>query len=145
MIQQMLAIWSLLLLPVLNPAWTSGSSQFKYCWSLAWRILSITLLVCRWVQLCDSWNILWCYIFLRLEWKLTFSGPCPSLCNPMDCNPPSSSVHGIFQYWSGLLLPTPRLWSTTIKTMYKETFLEKRLVVILEHFNAFHSWHVWPF
>ena len=28
----------------LNPAWTSGSSQFTYCWSLAWRILSITLL-----------------------------------------------------------------------------------------------------
>ena len=26
----------------LNPAWTSGSSQFTYCWSLAWRILSIT-------------------------------------------------------------------------------------------------------
>ena len=31
----------------LNPAWTSGSSQFTYCWSLAWRILSITLLVCE--------------------------------------------------------------------------------------------------
>ena len=31
-------------LPFLNPAWTSGSSQFTYCWSLAWRILSITLL-----------------------------------------------------------------------------------------------------
>ena len=30
----------------LNPAWTSGSSQFTYCWSLAWRILSITLLAC---------------------------------------------------------------------------------------------------
>ena len=29
----------------LNPAWTSGSSQFTYCWSLTWRILSITLLV----------------------------------------------------------------------------------------------------
>ena len=28
------------------PAWTSGSSQFTYCWSLAWRILSITLLAC---------------------------------------------------------------------------------------------------
>ena len=31
-------------LPFLNPAWTSGSSRFTYCWSLAWRILSITLL-----------------------------------------------------------------------------------------------------
>ena len=40
----MLAIWSLVPLPFLKPAWTSGSSQFTYCWSLAWRILSITLL-----------------------------------------------------------------------------------------------------
>ena len=34
--------WSLVLLPFLNPAWTSGSSQLMYSWSLAWRILSIT-------------------------------------------------------------------------------------------------------
>ena len=27
-----------------NPAWISGSSQFTYCWSLAWVILSITVL-----------------------------------------------------------------------------------------------------
>ena len=39
-----LAIWSLVPLPFLNPAWISGSSWFTYCWSLAWRILSITLL-----------------------------------------------------------------------------------------------------
>ena len=44
MIQQMLQIWSLVPLPFLNPAWTSGSSRFTYDWSLAWRILSITLL-----------------------------------------------------------------------------------------------------
>ena len=31
----------------LKPAWTSGSPQFMYCWSLAWKILSITLLVCE--------------------------------------------------------------------------------------------------
>ena len=30
-----------------KPAWASGSSQFTYCWSLAWRILSITLLACE--------------------------------------------------------------------------------------------------
>ena len=47
MIQQMLAIWSLVPLPFLKPAWTSGSSWFMYCWSLAWRILSITLLACE--------------------------------------------------------------------------------------------------
>ena len=47
MIQQMLVIWSLVPLPFLKSAWTSGSSQFTYCWCLVWRILSITLLVCE--------------------------------------------------------------------------------------------------
>ena len=41
MIQQILAIWFLVPLPLLNPDWTSGSSQFTYCWSLAWRVLSV--------------------------------------------------------------------------------------------------------
>ena len=47
MIQRMLAIWPLVPLPFLKPTWTSGSSRFTYCWSLAWRILSITLLACE--------------------------------------------------------------------------------------------------
>ena len=47
MIQWMLAIWSLVPLHFLKPAWTSGSLQFTYYWSLAWRIVSITLLACE--------------------------------------------------------------------------------------------------
>ena len=47
MIQFMLAIWSLVPLLFLNPSQTSGSSWFTYCWSLAWKILSITLLACE--------------------------------------------------------------------------------------------------
>ena len=46
MIQRMLTIWSLVPLPFLKRASTSGSSWFMYCWSLAWRILSISLLAC---------------------------------------------------------------------------------------------------
>ena len=53
-IQQMLAIWSLVPLPFLNTAWTSGSSWATYSWSLAWRIFSITLLVC----VCD---VVWAF------------------------------------------------------------------------------------
>ena len=56
MIQRMLAIWALVPLPFLKPAWTSGSPWFTYCWSLAWRILSTLLntnseyafLTCSW-------------------------------------------------------------------------------------------------
>ena len=44
-IQRMLAILSLVALPFLKPAWISGISQFTYCWSLAWRILSINSVV----------------------------------------------------------------------------------------------------
>ena len=73
MIQQRLAIWSLVPLPFLNLAWTSGSSWFMYCWSLAWKILSITLPA--WVQLCGSLNILSHCLSLGLEWKWTFSSP----------------------------------------------------------------------
>ena len=50
LIQQMLATWSLVPLPFRNPAWTSESCctlYIIYCWNLAWRILSITLLVCE--------------------------------------------------------------------------------------------------
>ena len=34
---------------------------------------------------------------------------CLTLCDPMDCSPPGSSVHGIFQqeYWGGLPCPPP--------------------------------------
>ena len=36
---------------------------------------------------------------------------CSTLCHPMDCSLPGSSVHGIFQaeYWSGLPFPSPDL------------------------------------
>ena len=71
MIQKMLAIWSLVHLPFLKPAGTSESSWFMYCWSLAWRILSITLLACE----MSAIGILWPCLSLGLEWKLTFSSP----------------------------------------------------------------------
>ena len=48
---RMLTIWFLVSLPFLNLACTatciSGSSWFTCCWSLAWTILSITLLACE--------------------------------------------------------------------------------------------------
>ena len=78
-IQQVLAIWSLVPLPFLNPAWSSGSSHFTYCWSLAGRILSITLLVCAAAAAAKS-----------LQSRLTLS-------DPVDGSLPGSSVPGILQ------------------------------------------------
>ena len=61
--QQMLAIWSLVPLPFLKPAWPTGSSRFTYCWSLTWRILSITL----WSVWCKPAAMLWGYSSSRME------------------------------------------------------------------------------
>ena len=38
-----------------------------------------------------------------------YAQSCPTLCDPMDCSLPSSSVHGIprQEYWSGLSFPSP--------------------------------------
>ena len=75
MIQRMLAIWSLIPLPFLNPAWTSGSSWFTRYWSLAWRILSITLIV--W----DECNcvVVWTFFGIAFLWdwmKTDLFQPC---------------------------------------------------------------------
>ena len=48
--------------------------KFMYCWSLAWRILSITLLVCE-MSAIVGLSILWHCLSLGLDWKLTFSSP----------------------------------------------------------------------
>ena len=32
-----------------------------------------------------------------VEMKVLVTQSCPTLCNPMDCSQPGSSVHGIFQ------------------------------------------------
>jgi len=31
------------------------------------------------------------------QYNPNISQSCPTLCDPMDCSPPGSSVHGIFQ------------------------------------------------
>ena len=69
----MLAIWSLVPLPFLNAACTSGNSLFKYCWSLTCRILSLTLLACEMSAIVHGLNIFWHYLSLRLKGKLAFS------------------------------------------------------------------------
>ena len=71
-----LAIWYLVPLPFLKPAWTSGSSRFVYCWSLAWRILSITFTSmwdeCNWaffgIAFLWYWNENW--PFFPVLWPL---------------------------------------------------------------------------
>ena len=81
-IQWLLAIWSQVPLLLWNPAFTSGSSWFVYCWGLAWKILSITLLECEMSAIVWSFEHFWHYPSLGLEWKLIFPVLWPLLSFP---------------------------------------------------------------
>ena len=45
----------------------------------------------------------------KVKVKVLVFQSCLTLCYPMDCNLPGSSVHGILrqEYWSGLPVPSP--------------------------------------
>ena len=53
----------------INPACTSGSSQFTYCWSLAWRILSIILLACEMIAVVCMVVLTFFGISLLWDWN----------------------------------------------------------------------------
>ena len=76
MIQWLLTIWSLVPLPFLKPAWTSGSSRFTYCWSLAWRIL------CHYfTSVWDECNcaVVWAFFGIAFLWDWNENWPFPVL------------------------------------------------------------------
>ena len=97
----MLAIWSLVPLPFLKPAWTSGSSWFMYCWSLSWSILSITLLAYILIfpnNIGGKLRGRKCFSLIRVSLRsnifyLVQFSSVQSLCNPMDCSTPGLPVH----------------------------------------------------
>ena len=112
MTQRMLAIWSLVPLPFLNPAWTSGSSWFMYCWRMYYLENFKHLLACvRWLQLCSSLSILWHCFSLGLEWKLTFSSPVAiaefSKFADIECSTFTASSFRIWNSSTGI--PSPPL------------------------------------
>ena len=49
-----------------------------------------------------------CYFVSILIPKNQYAKLCPTLCDPIDCSTPGSSVYGILQagIWSGLLFPS---------------------------------------
>ena len=50
---------------------------------------------CNWQGLLKLLCLFAFYIIWKVKVKVAQS--CPTLCNPMDCSPPGSSVHGILQ------------------------------------------------
>ena len=116
MIQWMLAIWSLFPLPPQNPAHTSQSSQFTYCWSLAWRI---TLKDFE-DNLTSMWNeancvVVWTFFGIALLWDWNENWPFQSyghcyvfqICWHIECNILTVSSFRIWNSSAGI--PSPPL------------------------------------
>ena len=72
----------MVLLPFLNPTWTSGKSRFMYCWSLAWRIFSISLLVCEMSAIVQWIEHSLALLFFGIGMKTPFPVLWPLLCFP---------------------------------------------------------------
>ena len=120
----MLAIWPLLPLPFLNSAWISGSSWFTYCWSLAWRILSITLLACEmsaivW-QFEHSLALPFCGIGMKTD-LFQSCGHCWvfQLCWHIECRTFTASSFRIWKSSTGIPSPPLALFIVMLsKTSY---------------------------
>ena len=88
--QWMLAIWSLVLLPVLNAAWTSESSQFTYYWSLAWRIFFFFVGLENFEHYFTSmWDechceVVWAFFGIAFLWDWNENWPFPVLWSPLS-------------------------------------------------------------
>ena len=113
MIQRMLAIWTMAPLPLLKPGWISGSSLFTYCWSLAWRILSITLPSCEVSAIVHS--IVWAFFGIAFLWDWNETdlfhscGHCWvfQICWHIECSTFTASSFRIWNNFTGI--PSPPL------------------------------------
>ena len=101
MIQWMLAVWSLVPLLFLNPVCISEHSLFTYCWNLAWRILSTTLLACGISAIVRYWTffgivLLWDW---NENWPFPALWPLPSfqICWHIEC---STLAAASFRIWN---------------------------------------------
>ena len=140
MIQWMLTIWSLVPLPFLKPASTSGSSRFTYCWSPAWRILSIGLLVCEMTAIVQQFEHSLALPFFGIEMKTDLFQSCGhccvfQMCWHIECSTLTASS---FRIWSSSAgIPSPPLtlfvvicFLTTYLTLYSRMFGSELMMTI---------------
>ena len=112
MIQQMLAIWFLAPLPFLNPTWMSGSSWFVLCWSLAWRILSITFQACEMSAIVQESEHFLTLPFFEIGMKIDLFQSCGhcwvfQICWHIKCSTFTASSFRIWNSSTGI--PSPPL------------------------------------
>ena len=96
MIQQMLAIWSLVPLPFLKPVWTTGSSQFMYshiycthiycqvvCTHIYCQVL-VYHIFCLWVMPHFLFFYVFFYfVFIFISWRLITLQYCSGFCHTL--------------------------------------------------------------
>ena len=117
MIQRMLATWSLVPLPFLKSAWTSGSSWFTHCWNLAWRILSITPLAFEMTAIVRQFEHSLGLPFFGIGKKTDLFQSCGhcwvfQVCGHIEC---STFTASSFRIWnSSTVIPSPPLASFTV-------------------------------
>ena len=115
MMQRVLAIWSLVPLLLLTPAWTSGSLWFTYCWCLAWRILSITLLVCEMSAILQYFEHSLALPFFGIGMKTDLFQSCGhcwvfQICWHIECSTFTASSFRIWNSSTGIPSPPPALF-----------------------------------
>ena len=103
----MLAIWSLVPLPFLKAGWTSESSRFTYSWSLAWRILSITLLACEMSEIVRYFEHSLALPFFGIGMKTDFFQSCGhcwvfQICWHIECSTFTASSFRIWNSSTGI-------------------------------------------
>ena len=96
----------------LNPAWSFGNSQFMYCWSLVWRILSITLLACEMCIIVQQFEQSLALPFFEIGMKTDLFqsyGHCWvfQICWHIECNTFTASSFRIWNRSNGI--PSPPL------------------------------------
>ena len=111
MIQQMLAIWSVVPLPFLNPTWTPGSSQFMYCWNLSENFEHY------FASVWDEYNcvVVWTFFGIAFvwdwneKWLLQSCGHCWvfHVCWHTECSTLTASSFRVWNSSSGI--PSPPL------------------------------------
>ena len=76
---------------------------------------------------------------MKMKGKSEVSQSCPTLRDPMDCSPPGSSIHGIFQArvlewgaiaFSALHVQTSKLWSTATFFIFSQLTLHSAVFKI---------------
>ena len=106
MIQRMLAIWSLVPLPFLNPAWTFGSSRFTYCW----RKPSLEIFEHYFASVWDECNfaVVWTFFGIAFLWDWDENWPFPVLWPLLSF--PQICWHS---ECSTLTAPSFRIWNSS--------------------------------